>query len=342
MDKVLAAPTNFPISIQNKSMSHHNLRFSTMRLAVPALLAAALAACGGGDSGGSGGGGGGSTPPVTYTIGGSVTGLGGTVVLQNNGGGNLSVSSNGAFTFPTAVNSGSAYAVTVLTQPAGQTCTVANGSGTAGANVSNVAVTCAATQYSLGGTVSGLSSGTLVLKEDKSLDSIAVTANGSYHFNKNVAPGSAYAAGVYRQPAGQTCTVAAPTGTATANVTSINVSCVANTITISGTITGVTSPKVLQVNLGDSLTVNAGASTFAFQNAVASGTPYFVSIAPSDQAVQTCLVFNGVGTATTNVTNVQISCTPADPTFAVGGTVQGLTSGSVDLQVNGGETITKS
>src|SRR6478609_6853742 len=256
MDKVLAVPTNFPISIQNKSMTHHNIRFSTMRLAVPALLAAALAACGGGDSGGSGGGG--STPPVTYTIGGSVTGLGGTVVLQNNGGGNLSVSANGAFTFPTAVNSGSAYAVTVLTQPAGQTCTVANGSGTAGANVSNVAVTCAATQYSLGGTVSGLSSGTLVLKEDKSLDSIAVTANGSYHFNKNVAPGSAYAASVYRQPAGQTCTVAAPTGTASANVTSINVACVANTITISGTITGVTSPKVLQVNLGDSRTVNAG------------------------------------------------------------------------------------
>ena len=322
-----------------KYMSNLKFRFSTLRLSLPLILAASLAACGGGDD--SGGSGGGSTPPVTYTVGGNVTGLSGTVVLQNNGGGNLSVSTSGAFTFATAVNSGSTYAVTVLTQPTGQTCTVTNGSGTASANVSNVAVACAASQYSLGGTVTGLS-GTLVLKEDQRGDSVAVTANGSYRFNVNAAHGGTYAASVFRQPAGQTCTVAGGSGTATAPVTSINVTCASNTFTVSGTITGATSAKVMQLNLGDTATVLAGATTFAFPNALASGTPYFVSIAPSNQAVQTCLVTNGIGTATSNITNVQVNCSAADSTFFVGGSVQGLTSGSVELQNNAGETIVRS
>jgi hypothetical protein len=80
----------------------------------------------------------------TYTIGGSVSGLsaGQTVVLQNNGGDNNAVTANGAFAFATSINSGSAYAVTVQTQPTDQRCTVNNGTGTANANVSNVAVTC--------------------------------------------------------------------------------------------------------------------------------------------------------------------------------------------------------
>ena len=99
-------------------------------------------------------------------IGGNLSGLSsGNVVLQNNGGNNLSLSANGSFAFTTALTSGTAYSVTILTQPAGQTCSVSNGSGTIGsANVTNVSVSCAAlpaTTYTLGGNLSGLSSGTL-------------------------------------------------------------------------------------------------------------------------------------------------------------------------------------
>jgi hypothetical protein len=82
----------------------------------------------------------------TFTIGGSISGLSGTVVLQDNGGDNLSNSTNGSFTFATATSTGGTYNVTVLTQPTGQTCTVSNGSGTvASANVTNVSVSCADT-----------------------------------------------------------------------------------------------------------------------------------------------------------------------------------------------------
>ena len=110
-----------------------------MLLAVSALLTA----CGGGggyDSGGSG-----MSAGLTYTIGGTLSGLnaGGTVVLQNNGGNNLSVTSNGAFTFSAPINYATGYDVSVLTNPTGQVCSVTNGvGGYPGMSVTNVAVTC--------------------------------------------------------------------------------------------------------------------------------------------------------------------------------------------------------
>ena len=94
----------------------------------------------------SGGGGGGLGVTATYTIGGTISGLTGSgLVLQNNGGNDLSVDPNStSFTFTTAIASGTAYSVTVLTQPGtpSQSCSVVNGSGTASANVSNIAINC--------------------------------------------------------------------------------------------------------------------------------------------------------------------------------------------------------
>jgi len=85
------------------------------------------------------------TAAATYTVGGSVSGLSGTVVLQNNSGDNLQLTSNAAFAFATSVTDGNAYAVTVLTQPSGQTCSVTSGSGSvSGANVTGVTVNCGA------------------------------------------------------------------------------------------------------------------------------------------------------------------------------------------------------
>ncbi len=83
---------------------------------------------------------------ATYTVGGTVSGLSGSgLVLQNNGGDNLAISGNGAFSFATSLTTGQSYSVTVLTQPSSpaMTCVVTSGSGTvASSNVTNVAVTC--------------------------------------------------------------------------------------------------------------------------------------------------------------------------------------------------------
>jgi len=102
---------------------------------------------------GCGGGGPTGTPPrtTTYTIGGTVSGLSGTgLVLQDNGGDDLPVSADGAFTFTTPIPSGGVYAVTVLTQPSSpaQSCLVTNGGGIATADVTNVQVACGAPGHS--------------------------------------------------------------------------------------------------------------------------------------------------------------------------------------------------
>jgi len=81
-----------------------------------------------------------------FTVGGTVTGLAAVgLVLQNDGGDNLTVSANGSFAFATPLSSGSAYSVTVLSDPASpsQNCVVTAGAGTVGsANVTTVVVTC--------------------------------------------------------------------------------------------------------------------------------------------------------------------------------------------------------
>lgn len=80
---------------------------------------------------------------ASYTLGGNVSGLMGALVLQNNGGSNLTVSADGTFTF--AGPASGAYNVSVLVQPMGQYCTVGNASGTiSSASVTNVAVACTA------------------------------------------------------------------------------------------------------------------------------------------------------------------------------------------------------
>src|SRR6266705_977900 len=265
-------------------------------LVASALLA--LSACSGR---GDGGGGTGPGPASSFAIGGTTSGLSGTVVLQNNGGDNLTISVNGGFTFAAALTNSSPYAVTVLAQPAGQICTVANGIGTvAGANITNVAVTCAANTFTVGGTVSGLS-GTVVLRNNGGND-LTVSANGSFAFATAVANASPYAVTVLAQPAGQTCTVANGSGTlAGANITNVTVTCAANTFSVGGTISGlIGTGLVLQDNGGDNLAVSAN-GTFTFSTAIASGAAYSVAVLtqPANPS-QSCTVTNGSGTVASN------------------------------------------
>jgi len=57
------------------------------------------------------------TSESVYTVGGTVAGLVGTVVLVNNDGDDLSVDKDGSFAFKTPLNPGVEYNVTVKTQP---------------------------------------------------------------------------------------------------------------------------------------------------------------------------------------------------------------------------------
>ena len=108
-----------------------NIRNAWMGL-VAATLAVGLASCGGG------GGGGGAA--ATYTVGGTLSGSSGTVVLQINGAGDISMAAPGSFTFTAGLANGAAYGVTAN---GAQNCNIANGTGTMGStNITNVTITC--------------------------------------------------------------------------------------------------------------------------------------------------------------------------------------------------------
>jgi hypothetical protein len=79
----------------------------------------------------------------TFSIGGTISGLVGGVVLQNNGTDALPVAADGPFTFATKIGGGLTYAVTVLVPPPGQGCTITHGSGTVAAeDVTDVTLSC--------------------------------------------------------------------------------------------------------------------------------------------------------------------------------------------------------
>jgi hypothetical protein len=185
--------------------------------------------------------------------------------------------------------------------------------------------------FSVGGTVAGLS-GTVVLQESQSGDSIAVTSNGAFTFPEEVAQNGSYAVTVYKQPAGQNCTVAAGSGNATNDVTNIAVSCGNEPFAVSGTVTGSTAPVTLQLNLADNTTVNADGA-FNFSKTLASGTDYAVTVVPNASTTQSCTVSNGTGTISAAVTNVTVTCTPLGSSLAVGGTIQGLSGTPVILSL---------
>ncbi|MGB9404414.1 MAG: kelch repeat-containing protein [Candidatus Acidiferrales bacterium] len=255
------------------------------------------------------------TSSGTVTIGGTVVSLSGSgLVLQDNGGDNLTITMNGAFTFPTPLATGSAYTVTVLTQPLNPTqiCTVANGTGTATANVGNIIVTCSA-PVTVGGSVSGLDGTGLVL-QDNGGSNLSITMNGAFTFATPVSSGGTYDVTVLTQPSNpsQTCTVTNGSGTATGNVTNVQVICPAVFESIGGQVVGLYVPTggnadgVLQDNGGDNLAFS-GNGPFTFATPIAFGSTYDVSIfvAPQTQPQGSRLYFYQ-GTATADVTTVDV------------------------------------
>jgi serine protease len=105
------------------------------------VFIASLLSCSGSDSG---------DDLTLYSVGGTVTGLQGSVTLRNNSTDLLTLSNSGSFSFNNKLNSGASYSVQIQAQPSGQICTVSNASGVVNADVTNVMVSCT-TRVSLSG-----------------------------------------------------------------------------------------------------------------------------------------------------------------------------------------------
>jgi len=165
---------------------------NALRALCGAGLALLLAGCGGGE--------------VAGTVSGLGSGL--SVTLLNNGSDALTVRRNGSFAFNELLDPNTAYVVTVGTQPVGQACSVANGSGTIndnGDSVDDVAVSCAFSA-TLRGTVSGLVSGVALILGHGD-ERVTVAADGAFAFATELADGTRYTVQVIAQPAIGSCSV---------------------------------------------------------------------------------------------------------------------------------------
>ena len=277
-------------------------------------------------------------PPPNYTLGGTVSGLTASGLVLADGPQTITVKSSAkSFTFGPMLVSGSTYVVTVQTQPAGQVCSVTDGSGAATtANVANVVVACSELAHSVGGTVSGLSASGLVLAMGSETLSVAASAT-AFAFPTPVADGSTYTVTVKTQPAGLACAVTKGTGTmAAANVSSVGVSCTDQPFSLGGSISGLTTSGLELANGADLLTVAANATTFKMPTAVPYDSAYAVTVHAQPTGL-TCAVTHGSGTMpAAAVTTVVVVC--ADQTYPLSGSISGLTASGLVL-ANGTDTL---
>ena len=133
----------------------------------------------------------------------------------------ITITVNGNFQFSPSY--AQRYDVSVKTQPSNQTCTLANASGQlVYGNTPPVLVNCVNSAITIGGTISGLTTGESAQLRNNGTDSLTVSANGSFTFPTPLASGANYYVTVV-SPA--RCTKANEYGVATAPVTNIRITC---------------------------------------------------------------------------------------------------------------------
>jgi hypothetical protein len=198
------------------------------------------------------------------------------------------------------------------------------------------------TGFTIGGTVTGLSGSGLVL-QDNGADNLTITASGPFVFPTGVTSGGAYVVSVASQPTNpaQSCAVTGGSGNATANVSTVTVTCTTAAVnaTVGVKVTGIDSshtgvPLVLQDNGGDSLTVTANGS-YTFKTPVNGAYAVTVLSQPTGP-VELCVVTKGSGIATANVTGIAVACADS---FTIGGNVTGLVGTGLVLQDNNGDNL---
>jgi parallel beta-helix repeat protein len=271
------------------------------------LLGLSLSACGGGHNAG-----------TAYSIGGTVSGLaaGTSVTLTAGGTNTVTLSANQPFKFPSGVGANGSYQVSIASQPAGETCSVLNASGTGMmSSVNNIQVSCSVITFSLSGSVSGLSAGqTLTLSNGN--DRVALTANGTFAFPTPINSGGGYSVTIASQPSNETCSVSGGTGSGVAaDVSSLALTCTVNSYSIGGTLTGLASGQTvtLEDNGGSggnvlTITTNGG---FTFSAPVPYGGSYAVTVG-TQPVGQFCSVNAGASSdVAAAVSGVTVSCTRA-------------------------------
>ncbi|EGF33142.1 putative hemagglutinin-like protein [Oxalobacteraceae bacterium IMCC9480] len=166
-----------------------------------------------------------------------------------------------------------------------------------GSNVSNISV---------GGTVTGLTTGTLSLNNGYS--SITLPTNTStFAFTARVPTGYSFVTVVTAKSPDLTCRVTNGSGVASADVNNVLVACVPNQ-TLGGNVYGLTSGGLVLANGSDTVSVPVNTAPFVFPTKIGDGFAYGVTVLTQPAGLN-CTVQNGAGTmSTTNVSNVVVNC----------------------------------
>lgn len=177
------------------------MKFTFLRAALVLCAALGLASCGG---------------KATFQIQGTISGLVYPGLVLSTNGMDLTVPAGATtFVFPNTISYGEVFNLSSSgtglpkSQPQHQTCGIANPTDTAGRTaVINVLVSCSLNQYSIGGTISGLTADGLVLTNGSTGGTLTVV-NGAttFTFGAAVSYGSSYGVTVLTQPTGLTCNV---------------------------------------------------------------------------------------------------------------------------------------
>ena len=109
------------------------------------------------------------------------------------------------------------------------------------------------------------------------------------------------------------------------------------TYSVGGSVAGLTTAGLVLANGNDVASPAAGATSFTFATALATGSTYAITV-QTQPANATCAVSGGSGTVgTADVGGVAVTCTPL--AFTVGGSVTGLSATGLVL-ANGSDTQT--
>jgi hypothetical protein len=191
------------------------------------------------------------------------------------------------------------------------TCSASESSGTVPTHdVTDVAITCSDEAYNLGGTVAGLTTSGLVLREGSADTRVPAGATG-FTMPTAIARGSRYAVRVQAQPAGLTCSISGGTGTMMSSaITNVRVICAAAGYTLGGTLSGLRTSGLVLSDGRDDLSVSANATQFSMPNSLADGSDYAITI-KSQPASGTCQISHASGTVSGDVGSVQILCAAA-------------------------------
>jgi Lactonase, 7-bladed beta-propeller len=193
--------------------------------------------------------------------------------------------------------------------------------------------------HTIGGTITGLSGSGLVLV-DNGGNALPVTAQSTtFTFSSPVPDGNSFAVTVSTQPTTpwQTCSVAHGSGTVSGtDVTNVSVTCVTNTYTIGGMVSGLTGSGLVLTNNGGNDLPIASTGSYTFSNPVPSMSGYSVAVATQPaNPPQTCVVSNESGNVGGSaITNVDVACTTN--TYTAWVYIAGVVGSGLTLSFNGG------